>query len=53
MYLLGVDSLGVIQPRIPLMDGGFIGRIPNDVIQAFAWSERTLIRRSLLSRATY
>ena len=43
MYLLGVDSLGVIQPRIPLTDGGFIGRIPDDAIQAFAQSEHALI----------
>jgi hypothetical protein len=32
VYLLGVDSLEVIQPGIALTDGCFVGRIPNDVI---------------------
>ena len=53
VYLPGVDSLGAIRPGIPLTDGGFTGRIPDDAIRAFARSERALIRRSPLSRATH
>ena len=55
VYLLGVDSLGVTQFGIALADDGFVGRAPNDddVRRAFARSERALIRRSPLSRATH
>ena len=43
MYLLGVDSLRVVQLRIALTDDGFVSRAPNDAIQAFAQLERALI----------
>jgi hypothetical protein len=37
VYLLGVNSLGVIQPRITLIDSGFASIAPNNsAIQAFA-----------------
>jgi hypothetical protein len=29
VYLLGVDSLRIVQPRIALIGSGFIGRTPN------------------------
>ena len=32
MYLLGVDSLRVIQFRITLVDSGFVGKTPNVLI---------------------
>jgi hypothetical protein len=32
VYLLGVDSLGVVRLGIVLTDGGFAGGTPNDLI---------------------
>ena len=47
MYLLGVDSFGVVQLRITLMDGGFIGRTPNNIVASDGFSRLRAIRRVL------
>ena len=47
MYLLGINSLRVIRFEIILMDSGFIGRIPNNIVVSNVFSKLKAIKRVL------